>query len=187
MRIEETDIGDVKIVHLEPHGDDRGLFVETFDARALAALGIDAAFVQDAVSVSSAEGTVRGLHFQAPPRAQAKLVRVARGRALEVAVDLRDGSPTFGRHVALAMDGSDWRQLFIPAGFAHGFCTLEPDTEIVYKLSDHYAPDQAMGVLWNDPDLGIDWPVTADRAVISEKDQNLPRLRNLPGVFGASP
>lgn len=183
MRVEELSIPEVKLVHLDRHPDVRGLFAETYDASAFARLGIDAVFVQDAVSISRAKGTVRGLHFQAPPRAQAKLVRVGRGRIFDVAVDLRRGSPTFGRHVALELAAGDWRQLYIPAGFAHGFCTLADDTEVVYKFGDRYAPECALGILWNDPALGIRWPVAAADAVLSDRDRRNPSFADLPPVF----
>jgi dTDP-4-dehydrorhamnose 3,5-epimerase len=186
MRVEDTELGGVNIVHLDVFRDDRGLFVETFDARAFAALGIDTRFVQDSFSSSPAKGTVRGLHFQVPPRAQAKLVRVTRGRVFDVVVDIRRASPTFGRHVALILDAAEWRQLFIPTGFAHGFCTLEADTEIVYKMSDHFSPEHYRGLLWSDPDLGISWPVSVSQAIVSDKDKKHPRLKDLPDYFAGA-
>ena len=128
-------------------------------------------------------GTVRGLHFQSPPFAQAKLLRVLRGAVLDVAVDIRVGSPTFGQHVAVELSAENGLQIFIPAGFAHGFCTLEPGTEVFYKVTAPYAPDNDHGVLWSDPELGIDWPVTPGAAVLSDKDKVHPRLSDLPEYF----
>ena len=183
MRVVATAIPEVKIVEFDRFDDERGAFAETYDAAKFRALGIDTVFVMDAWSVSRRAGTVRGLHFQAPPRAQAKLIHVPKGCLFDVALDLRCSSPTFGRHVACELRGGDRRQLFIPVGFAHGFCTLEPDTEIVYKMSDHFAPEFYGGVAWNDPALGIRWPVSVAEAVVSEKDARLPRLADLGPVF----
>jgi dTDP-4-dehydrorhamnose 3,5-epimerase len=173
------------------HGDARGFFSETWSRAAFASVGIDCDFVQDNHSLSRVKGTVRGLHFQTPPFAQAKLVRVARGAVLDVAVDIRKGSPTFGRHVAVELSAENWHQLFVPPGFAHGFCTLQPDTEVLYKVSAPYAPDHDKGILWNDKALAIDWPVGVDEAVVSDKDRAQPRLSELEAVFtwsgGAAP
>lgn len=184
MRILATSIPDVAVIELDCFDDDRGSFAETYDTAEFRALGVNAVFVMDAWSISRPAGTVRGLHFQAPPRAQAKLVRVARGRIFDVILDLRRDSVTFGNHVALELDARSMRQVYIPAGFAHGFCTLEPDTEIAYKMSDHYSPAHYGGVRWNDPALGIRWPIDADRALVLEKDARLPLLKDLGSVFG---
>lgn len=165
------------------HGDRRGFFSETWSRAAFAAAGIDCDFVQDNHSLSRVRGTVRGLHFQTPPFGQAKLVRVARGAILDVAVDIRRGSPSFGRHVAVELSARNWHQLFVPEGFAHGFCTLEPDTEVLYKVSAPYAPDHDKGLLWNDPALAIDWPVEADDAMVSDKDRAQPPLADLEPAF----
>jgi dTDP-4-dehydrorhamnose 3,5-epimerase len=183
MRVERLAIPDVMLVHLDRHPDARGVFAETYERSAFAALGIDAAFVQDSLSISARRGTVRGLHFQAPPQAQAKLVRVARGRIFDVAVDLRRSSPTFGRHVAVEMAAGDWRQLFVPAGFAHGFCTLADDTEVAYKMDARYDAACAKGILWRDPDLGIRWPVAEADAVLSDQDRRHPPFKDLPPAF----
>lgn len=173
------------------HGDARGFFSETWSRAAFAAIGIDCDFVQDNHSLSRVKGTVRGLHFQTPPFAQAKLVRVSRGAIFDVAVDIRKGSPTFGQHVAVELSAENWHQLFVPPGFAHGFCTLQPDTEVLYKVSAPYAPDHDKGILWNDKALAIDWPVGVDEAVVSDKDRAQPRLSELAPVFtwsgGATP
>ena len=133
--------------------------------------------------MSVEKGVVRGLHFQIPPMAQDKLVRVARGAILDVAVDIRWGSPTYGQHVSAVISAENWTQIWVPKGFAHGFCTLEPDTEVLYKVSNVYAPANDGGVIWNDPDLGIEWPVNAAVAVLSDKDAKLPRLRDLTPLF----
>ncbi len=164
-------------------GDARGMFAETYSRRDFTALGIAEEFVQDNCSVSAAIGTVRGLHFQLRPRAQAKLVRVLRGRILDVAVDLRTGSATHGRHIAAELSAEDGLMLYVPVGFAHGFVTREPDTEIAYKVSDTYAPDCDRGVAWDDPALGIAWGVAPEAATLSDKDRRLPRLAELGPVF----
>jgi len=168
------------------HEDRRGFFSEIWSRAAFAAIGIDCDFVQDNHSLSRQKGTVRGLHFQTPPFAQAKLLRVPRGAILDVVVDIRRGSPTFGQHVAVELSAENWHQLFVPEGFAHGFCTLQPDTELLYKVSAPYAPDHDKGLLWNDPALAIDWPVTANEAVVSDKDRAQPFLADLELVFSYS-
>lgn len=183
VQITELAIPDVKLVVPKRFGDRRGFFSETYNAQALAEAGIKENFVQDNHSLSAEVGTIRGLHFQKPPHAQAKLVRVSRGRVLDIALDLRTGSPTFGKHVAAELSADNWAQLFIPVGFAHAFCTLEPDTEFLYKVTDYYAPDCDGGVLWSDPTLGIEWPVTADKAILSDKDARLPLLKDVGQAF----
>lgn len=183
VRVEPTALPDVKIVRTKILADPRGYFVETYNRQAFAAAGIEDEFVQDNSSLSTDVGTLRGLHFQAPPFAQAKLVRVARGRILDVAVDLRRDSPTFGRHVAVELSGENALQLFIPVGFAHGFCTLEPNTEVSYKVTAHYSAAHDHGVAWDDPDLEIDWPVNPGQVILSDKDARHPRLADLPVYF----
>ncbi|QDU70700.1 dTDP-4-dehydrorhamnose 3,5-epimerase [Mucisphaera calidilacus] len=173
MNILETDIPGVRIIEPRKFGDHRGFFMESYSAPRLAEAGIDDHFVQDNHSLSAAAGTLRGLHCQTPPHAQAKLVRVTRGRVLDVAVDARRGSPTFGRHVAVELDPESARQLYVPVGFLHGFVTLEPDTEFLYKVSDCYAPECDTGVRFDDPDLGIDWGLNGREPVLSEKDSQL--------------
>lgn len=163
--------------------DERGFFSETYNRKALAEAGLDADFVQDNHSLSRARGVVRGLHFQVAPRAQGKLVRVTRGAIFDVAVDIRVGSPTYGRHVAAVLSADSWTQIWLPVGFAHGFCTLEPDTEVIYKVTDYYAPECDRGIAWDDPDLAIDWPVDREAAVLSDKDRRHPRLAELPPQF----
>jgi dTDP-4-dehydrorhamnose 3,5-epimerase len=180
----ETILPEVKLLHPKQFRDSRGIFAEIYNRGAFARLvGPHLEFVQDNVSTSMAAGTVRGLHFQRPPHAQAKLVSVMRGRVLDVAVDLRHGSPEFGRHVALELTAEGGEQLFIPAGFAHGFCTLEPNTTVMYKVDAYYAPQSDSGIAWDDPALGIGWPIAAQDAVVSEKDRQLPRLSELPAIF----
>lgn len=176
MQIEDTGIPDVKIVTPPRFADDRGYFAEWYSRAKLAAAGIGIDFCQDNISLSARTGTLRGLHFQLPPAEQAKLVGVIRGRIFDVALDLRKGSPTYGRHVAVELSAKRGNQLLIPAGFAHGFCTLEPDTLIFYKVSSPFSAAQDSGIYWNDPSLGIDWPVKESEAILSEKDAKLPRL-----------
>lgn len=177
MLVTATAIPDVKLVTPRRHGDSRGWFSETYNRRALAEQGIEVAFVQDNQSYSREAGVLRGLHFQLPPFAQAKLVRVLRGRVLDVAVDLRRRSPTFGRHVAVELSAEDGVQLFIPVGFAHGFLTLEAETEVFYKVSAHYAPEHDSGIRYDDPEIGISWPLPEGREpILSPKDAALPSL-----------
>lgn len=180
MECVPTDIPDVLAIRAQRFGDERGFFSEVFRDTWLP----DLAFVQDNHSKSSARGTVRGLHFQVPPFAQDKLVRVTRGAVYDVAVDLRLGSPTFGRHVGVVLSEDNWMQLLVPAGFAHGFCTLEPDSEVLYKVTAHYSAEHDRGLRWDDPDLGIAWPVEPSAAVLSAKDRALPSFAELPDYFG---
>jgi dTDP-4-dehydrorhamnose 3,5-epimerase len=176
MQIRSLDIEAVKIITPAKHGDHRGFFSETYNKAALAEAGITIDFVQDNQSLSAQKGTMRGLHFQTPPFAQAKLLRVVRGAVFDVAVDLRRGSPSYGRHVSAVLSAEEWNQILVPAGFAHGFMTLAPDTEVIYKVSNYYAPECDRGLLWNDPALGIDWPLPAGGAVLSDKDTKQPLL-----------
>jgi dTDP-4-dehydrorhamnose 3,5-epimerase len=177
-------IADVILLEPKRHLDDRGFFSETYSQRALREAGITVDFVQDNHSLSRQRGVVRGLHFQTPPRAQDKLVRVTRGSVLDVAVDLRAGSPTYGKWVSAILSAENWCQLFVPTGFAHGLCTLEEDTEVLYKVSDYYSPEHDRGVAWDDPDIGIEWPINPSEAVLSGKDAKQPRLADLPAYFG---
>ena len=171
------------LLGLRRFGDLRGYFMETYSERDFRAVGVEAGFVQDNQSLSARIGTLRGLHFQLPPRAQAKLVRVIRGEILDVAVDIRRNSPTFGRHVACRLTAEGAEQLYVPVGFAHGFVTLTPDTEVAYKVSDTYAPECDCGLAWDDPDLRLPWPDLPDGPILSEKDRQHPRLRDLPAAF----
>ena len=177
------EIAGLLLVEPKKFGDHRGFFSETYNRARLAEAGFEADFVQDNHSLSVAPGVVRGLHFQSPPHAQDKLVRVVRGAILDVAVDIRAGSPSFGDHVAVELSAANWRQLLVPAGFAHGFVTLEPDTEVIYKVTAYYAPAHDHGILWCDPALGIAWPVTPEAAVVSDKDRVQPRLADIASPF----
>ncbi len=183
MKVSRLAIPDILIVEPPRHMDNRGFFSETYNKQALKSAGIEAEFVQDNQSLSRQKGVVRGLHFQADPHAQAKLVRVTRGAVFDVVVDLRQGSPTYGKWVSEILSADNWLQIYIPHGFAHGFCTLEPDTELVYKVTDYYAPAFDRGVAWDDPDIAVDWPIAREDAVLSGKDANLPRLAELPAYF----
>lgn len=164
-------------------GDARGWFMETYSEASALAAGIEARFVQDNQSFSAFAGTIRGLHFQRPPHAQAKLVRCVRGSIMDYAVDVRRGSPTYGQHVAAKLTAEGGEQLFVPVGFAHAFVTLEPDVEVAYKVTDVYAPDCDGGIVWNDPTIGIDWPLPASGAVLSDKDKILPTLAEFDSPF----
>jgi dTDP-4-dehydrorhamnose 3,5-epimerase len=173
----------VKLITPRRFGDARGYFAETWNRKAMQAAGIEADFCQDNESLSGPVGTARGLHFQKPPHAQAKLVSVLRGRVFDVAVDLRKASPTYGRHVSVELDAETGAQIFVPRGFAHGFCTLAADTRVFYKVDAHYAPESDAGILWADEALSIAWPVSRDRALLSPKDAALPRLKDIVSPF----
>lgn len=188
MQIVATALAEVKLIIPVRHGDARGFFAETYRRDALAAHGIDLDFVQDNQAFSAVANVVRGLHFQLPPVAQAKLVRVSRGAILDVAVDIRRGSPSYGRHVAVRLSAEEGNQLFVPEGFAHGYRTLEPETEVVYKVNRYYSPEHDRGLRWNDPALGIDWGIDEESAVLSTRDRAQPLLAALasPFVYPAS-
>ena len=171
------------LLEVRRFADTRGVFSETYNRRDFATVGVAEEFVQDNWSLSERVGTIRGLHFQRPPHAQGKLVRVLRGRILDVAVDMRRSSRQLGRHVAVELGAGDGRMFYVPPGFAHGFCTLEPMTEVAYKVTADYAPESDGGIAWDDPDLGIEWPVSRGDAVLSDKDSRLPRFAELPLVF----
>lgn len=183
MLFEDTAIPDVKIVTPKRHGDARGFFSEVYKKSDWEKVGVHLDFVQDNHSLSGPVGTLRGLHFQTAPFAQDKLVRVVRGRILDVAVDIRRASPTFGKHVAVELSTENWRQLLVPIGFAHGFVTLEPDTEVLYKVTAFYSAADDRGLAWDDPDLGIDWPLPPTGPLLSDKDTKWPRLRDLADAF----
>ncbi len=191
MQVAATEIADIKLITPVRYVDSRGFFSEVFKENVLQEHGIDIHFVQDNHSLSASKGVVRGLHFQIPPFAQAKLLRVTAGSILDVAVDIRWGSPSFGRHVAVVLSASEGNQIFIPEGFAHGYCTLARDTEVLYKVSAYYSPEHDRGLLWSDPALGIAWPVSTDGALVSDRDQKHPVLSRLPRLFeygrGAAP
>ena len=183
MQVEALEIPDVKILAPRKFGDDRGFFSETYNKAAFLAAGISTEFCQDNQSLSAVKGTLRGLHFQIPPYAQAKLVRVLRGAIYDVAVDIRAGSPTFGRWVGREISASAWNQIFVPAGFAHGFCTIADDTEVLYKVSALYSREHERAIMWNDPDLAVDWPLDGATPVLSGKDHENPRFADLPVYF----
>ncbi len=187
LRVSPQAIPEVLLIEPLRHGDARGFFSEVWSRRALAAHGITTDFVQDNHSLSCEMGVLRGLHFQRPPSAQGKLVRVARGAILDVAVDIREGSPTYGEHVAAELSAANWRQLWVPPGFAHGYCTLEPETEVLYKVDAPYDRAADCVIAWDDPDLAIDWPVVAEAAILSEKDRAAPRLAEIQPPFPARP
>ena len=177
------DIADVKLVETVAFGDERGSFAEFYNAAEMAEAGIRDTFVQDNLSVSKPAGVLRGLHFQVPPRAQAKLIRVLRGSIRDVIVDIRKDSATFGQHLTFELSAENRRMLYIPVGFAHGLLTLEPDTEVLYKMSDFYARDLEGGILWNDPALGIDWGLESDPEVIADRDRDFPKLADVAPVL----
>lgn len=179
MKIRETGISGLVVIEPDVFGDSRGYFMESFSCRKFMELtGIDVNFVQDNESKSS-YGVLRGLHFQRPPHAQSKLVRVVSGRVLDVAVDLREGSPTYGKHYAIELSGDNHLQMFIPKGFAHGFAVLSEEAVFQYKCDEYYAPQSEGGIAWDDPDLAIDWKVPSGSIRLSEKDRNNPILKNL--------
>jgi dTDP-4-dehydrorhamnose 3,5-epimerase len=183
VEVRSTDIPDVKVIKPRKFGDPRGFFSETYNKKTLAETGIILDFVQDNHSLSVEKGVVRGLHFQITPFAQDKLVRVIRGSVFDVALDLRKSSPTFGKHVTAVLSADEWNQMLVPIGFAHGLCTLEPDTEVIYKVTNYYAPDCDRGLYWNDPQLGIHWPVSEQEAILSDKDKRQPRFAELKDLF----
>jgi len=183
LEVVGTEIPGVSVLLPPRFSDSRGFFSETYNKLALAEAGIRLEFVQDNHSLSRQRGVVRGLHFQLPPRAQHKLVWVVRGAIFDVVVDVRRGSPTFGRHVCMVLKSHDGRQLLVPAGFAHGFATLVPNTEVVYKVSDYYSPQHERGIFWNDPELAIPWSISSQEAILSEKDRCLPLLSEARELF----
>lgn len=183
MNIVNTDIEGVFIVEPRVFGDARGYFFESYNAREFKEkTGVDVVFVQDNESMSS-YGVLRGLHFQNPPYTQSKLVRVVKGRVLDVAVDIRKGSPTYGRHVAVELSEENHRQFFIPKGFAHGFSVLSETAVFQYKCDEFYAPQSEGALMWNDPDLAIDWRIPGEKVLLSEKDRNHPRLKEFDSPF----
>jgi dTDP-4-dehydrorhamnose 3,5-epimerase len=181
MEIRQTALPEVRIVVPRRFADQRGFFVETYRRERYAAQGIGMDFTQDNFAYNAAKGTVRGLHFQSMPAWQTKLVHVPRGRVFAVVVDLRPASPRFGRHAAAELGAAGGEQILAPRGFAFGYCTLEPETGVVYKVDAPYAPELDRGLAWDDPALGIAWPVDPAKAVLSDKDRRHPRLKDLPG------
>lgn len=183
MHIEQTEIDGLLVITPSKIGDDRGFFSETFIAEQLSAHGATGPWVQDNHVWSRAPGVVRGLHFQAPPFAQAKLIRVTRGAIYDVAVDLRGGSPTYGRHFGVELSAENWKQLLIPAGFAHGYCTLTESAETLYKVSATWNSASEAGLRWDDRDLGISWPISQSEALLSERDKTWPSFAEFVTPF----
>ena len=183
MQVELTEIPDVKILTPRKFGDHRGYFSETYNKASFEAAGLEIDFFQDNHSFSAEVGTLRGLHFQTQPHAQAKLVRVARGAIFDVAVDIRQGSATYGKWVGRVISADAWNQILVPVGFAHGFCTIEPDTEVQYKVTAPYTPEQERGIAWNDPNLAIDWQLGGNQPTLSGKDTDYPTLAASPVYF----
>jgi dTDP-4-dehydrorhamnose 3,5-epimerase len=183
LEVRPLSLSGVKLICAARFSDRRGYFAETYARRDFAAAGIAHEFVQDNQSGSRAKGTVRGLHFQIPPFAQTKLVRALRGTILDVVVDLRRSSPSYGQHLAVELDAENGDQLLVPAGFAHGFCSLQPDTEVFYKVDNVYSADHDRGLYWADPALAIRWPVAERDVTLSERDRAWPHLRDLPAYF----
>lgn len=183
MQVIETQIPDVKILVPKRFKDARGFFSETYNAQTLRSLGIDADFVQDNQSLSVEKGVVRGLHYQLAPMAQLKLVRVTRGAIIDIAVDIRRSSPTFGKSVAVELSAENWKQIIVPVGFAHGFATIEPNTEVIYKVTSYYSPAHERGIRWNDPELNLDWGFDEQAAVLSERDRKHPLFREATDLF----
>ena len=183
MKVERLSVPDVILVTPPRFGDNRGFFSEVFNAERFAVAGIDGPFVQDNQSLSVEPGVIRGLHCQVAPYPQGKLVRVVRGAIWDVAVDARAGSPTYGQWAAAELSAENWAQLWVPAGFLHGFCTLQPDTEVLYKVTDRYSRECERGVVWDDKTLNLPWPVAPDAAVLSDKDRVLPGFEAARGWF----
>jgi dTDP-4-dehydrorhamnose 3,5-epimerase len=183
MRIERASIPDVLIIRPQKHGDRRGFFSETFKISALRDAGVINDWVQENHSYSAARGVLRGLHFQRSPKAQAKLLRVIRGAVFDVVVDIRRASPTYGQHVSVELSAENWTQIYVPVGFAHGYCTLTDDVEVLYKVSAEYGPAEEGGVLWSDPDLAIAWPIREADAVLSARDREWPKFRDFISPF----
>jgi len=183
MDVQTQKIPEVLLLKPTRFGDARGFFSEVFKERDAVSVGIVDRFVQDNHSFSAERGVMRGLHFQAPPKAQGKLIRVTRGAILDVALDIRTGSPTYGQHVAVELSSENWSQLWVPPGFAHGFCTLSADVEVIYKVTAEYSPADEGGVLWTDPELGIAWPVDVSAATVSPRDTKWPALSDMVSPF----
>ena len=183
MIVTELDLPGVFLFEPKKFGDDRGFFSETFRENVFEEHVPGVKLVQDNHSFSAPVGVLRGLHFQKPPFDQGKLVRVAAGKVLDVIVDIRKGSPTFGQHIGVELSRENWRQLWVPSGFAHSFVTLEPNTEFLYRCTNYYAPDHDAGLIYNDPDLAIEWPFGDADLTLSEKDKALPRLCEIDSPF----
>jgi dTDP-4-dehydrorhamnose 3,5-epimerase len=185
VKVEPQEIADVKLITPPRFRDPRGFFSETWKQATFAEAGIPGPFIQDNHAVSAGVGVLRGLHCQIGPHAQGKLVRCLKGAIYDVAVDIRRGSPTFGKYVGAEISADNWTQIWVPVGFLHAYCTLTKDTEVTYKVTGAYDKAAERGVIWNDPDIGIRWPVAPDQVILSDKDKVLPRLRDLPVLFDA--
>jgi dTDP-4-dehydrorhamnose 3,5-epimerase len=183
MDVERLAIPDVVLISPTKRNDDRGFFSEVYRSDVFSSLKIEADFVQENHAFSAQRGVLRGLHFQTPPHAQGKLVRCVRGAVVDVAVDIRRGSPSFGRHVSVALSAENWRQVWIPPGFAHGYVTLEPNCEVIYKVTAYYHPASDRGIAWDDPTLAIDWRIPASDVIVSAKDLQHPRLADAAPAF----
>ena len=183
MKIEPLAIPEVKLITPSRFQDPRGFFSETWNYTRFNDAGVSGPFIQDNHVASTVAGVLRGLHCQVGPNAQGKLVRCVKGAIFDVAVDARKGSPTFGKWVGAELSAANWTQIWVPVGFLHAYCTLTPDTEVIYKVTGAYDKAAERGVIWDDPDVGIDWPVDADRVILSDKDKMLPRLRDCPTLF----
>jgi dTDP-4-dehydrorhamnose 3,5-epimerase len=183
VKVEALEIFDIKLISPPRFNDPRGFFSETWHQQRFAAAGIPGPFIQDNHAVSTGVGVLRGLHCQIGPNAQGKLLRCVRGAIYDVAVDVRLGSPTFGKYVGVEISAESWTQIWIPIGFLHAYCTLTEETEVIYKVTAAYDKVAERGVIWDDPDIGIDWPLAADAVILSDKDKVLPRLRDLPALF----
>jgi dTDP-4-dehydrorhamnose 3,5-epimerase len=183
LEIQALEIPDVKIISPKRHGDSRGFFSETYNKKVFDEAGLNFDFVQDNHSLSPQAGTLRGLHYQGHPFAQDKLVRVVTGRILDIAVDIRRSSPSFGKWVAAEISADKWNQILVPIGFAHAICTLEPNTQLIYKVTNYYSAANDFGIRWNDPDLAIAWPFSEEQMVLSDKDRKQPFFRDLVNVF----
>ena len=183
LNVRPLDLPEVLLLTPRRHADGRGWFAETYNEQRFAAAGVALRFVQDNQAYSAERGTIRGLHFQIPPFAQAKLVRVLRGSIFDVAVDIRRGSATYGRWAGAVLTAAEGNQLLVPAGFAHGYCTLEPDTEVFYKVDNFYSSEHELGIRWNDPAIGVEWPIAREAATLSDKDRVQPLLQDSPDFF----
>ena len=183
MRFEPTPLTGLMRIIPDPKHDERGFFARIHCPEELAKAGLTFTASQINLSRNPARHTLRGLHYQDPPYAEAKIVRAVRGAIFDVAVDVRHGSPTFGRHVGAVISAENWQQIWVPPGFLHGYCTLERDTEVIYKVTAPYDKAAERGVIWNDPALAVPWPIKADQALLSDKDLQLPRLAECPVWF----
>lgn len=183
FEVQALDIPDIRIFRADPKRDIRGIVLSTFNSLFFQQLGIVFRIIHENHCWSPARGTVRGFHYQLPPHGQPKLIRVCRGKILDVNIDLRKSSPTFGHHVSVELSPDTWNQIFVPQGFAHCYCTLEDHTEVIFKLGSPFAPLAARGLAWNDPDLGLSWPITEDEAIILDRDLQRPRFSSLTEWF----